>query len=52
MKVIKKQNGYTVEFNGSSTYFVTNCHNDCIFTTNTARKANNFLNRLFKDMGV
>lgn len=52
MKTVRQENGYTIEFNGSSTYFVTDDTDTCIFATDTERKANNFLNSTLKYQGV
>jgi len=38
-------NTYTIEFNGSATYFVSN-EFDCIGRFTTLRKAKNFLNKV------
>jgi hypothetical protein len=45
-------NEYRIEFNGSSTWMVITNQGDCIFTTDTERKANNFLKRILKDAGL
>ena len=52
METIYKNKGYKIEFNGSSTYFITDKFEDCIFRTNTERKAKNFLNKVLKSSGL
>ena len=57
MTTLRIEQDYRIDFNGSNTYFVIVSYNnentdDCIFTTNTERKANNFLNRTLKDHGI
>lgn len=56
MEILRQESDYTIEFNGSATYFVNvryddSGETDCIFATNTLRKANNFLNAILKDLG-
>lgn len=54
---INKEANIKIEFNGTRTYFVSQMFDngeadDCIFTTNTERKAKNFVKRYLKDAGV
>lgn len=51
MITIIESNGYTIEFNGKSSWFVSNSV-DCIGRYNTERKARNELNRAMKAAGV
>lgn len=49
MEILKKAKGWQIEFNGSDTYFVV-CSDfgDCVFYTDTLRKAENKFNSLVK----
>lgn len=55
MQTIESNKEYKIEFNGSSTWFVsyeTEFDGDsCIGAFNTERKARNFFNRTLKDRG-
>jgi len=46
-----KANGYEIKFNGGKTWIVVS-DGDCIFTTDTERKAKNYLSRTLKDAGL
>jgi len=41
----KNQTNYFIKHNGSGTYMVIDNLGDCLFATDTLRKATNFLNR-------
>ena len=51
MKTIKKQNGFKIEFNGKSTYFITDSSGNVWGRTDTERKANNRFNKILKFQG-
>ena len=40
------------QFNGKDTWLVINSVGDCVFTTDTERKATNYMNRALRDEGV
>ena len=42
MQAIAKNSIFTVEFNGSATYFITDNNGDCWATKDTERKAMNY----------
>ena len=44
-KTKTNQINYAIQYNGSSTYMVVNNNGDCLFATDTLRKATNFLKR-------
>lgn len=48
MTIVTSQHGYKVEFNGSSTWFLSDCHDDCYGHFSTERKAINALKRTLK----
>lgn len=52
MKTIKEQNGFKIEFNGSCTYFITDCNGDVWDMVDTERKANNRFNKILKGAGL
>ena len=46
-----KANGYEIKSNGSKTWMVMS-DEDCIFATDTERKAKNYLARTLRDAGL
>ena len=46
------QNGLTIEFNGSKTYFLNEENGDCIGYFDTERKAINKMNKILKLRGL
>ena len=46
-----KTNGYEIKSNGSKTWMVMS-DEDCIFATDTERKAKNYLARTLRDAGL
>lgn len=51
MTTITEQNGFTIQFNGKATYFLSN-EFDCIGYYDTERKALNALKRTLKYAGI
>lgn len=49
MKSLVKIEGYQIEFNGRSTYFVVDQHGSCRLATDTLRKAKNYLKRILSN---
>lgn len=49
MKIITQQKDFKIEFNGSSTYIITDLHGDAWYCTDTLRKAQNRLKKIIAD---
>jgi len=52
MTTLQNTNGFKIEFNGSTTYFVSDETGTCVFYTDTLRKAKNRLSSILKDSGL
>lgn len=52
MKTLIEKAGYKVEYNGSKSWFVCDETGDCLFSTNSERKAINRFNKILNDAGV
>lgn len=52
MTTIAKQNGFKIEFNGSSTYFITDENGDVWGRKDTERKAKNLFKKVLQTQGV
>ena len=52
MKTLRNEKGFKIEFNGSSTYFITDVNGTAWYCTNTERKANNRFNKILKNAGL
>lgn len=52
METIREKKGFKIEFNGSTTYFITDEHGDVWDRVDTERKANNRLNKILKNAGL
>jgi hypothetical protein len=49
---MKNSNNYArIEFNGSKTYMVIDSANQCLFATQSEKKAKNFLAKVLKNAG-
>ena len=46
METIKTKGDYKIEFNGKTTYIISNQFGDALYMVNTLRKAENKLNKL------
>jgi len=52
MSTLREEKGFKIEFNGSSTYFVTDVNGDAWEVVSTLRTANNRMNKILKASGL
>lgn len=52
MTTLEKKHGYTLEFNGSTTYFINDSTGTCVGRKDTERKARNTFNRILSNAGL
>lgn len=52
MEILREEQGFKIEFNGSATYFVTDNNGDVWYMVNTLRKAENRLKKVLQSSGL
>lgn len=50
--IVKTEKGFKIEFNGKTTYFVTDNNGDVWVRVDTLKKAENRLNKILKQSGL
>ena len=49
MEIIAQTKDFRINFNGGNSYLVVDSAEQCVFATNTVRKAKNYLRRLLNN---